>query len=100
MRHVDPRSKHAGAVWELAGAHPSKQVEIFRDRSVAERARSARPLEAASRFPNLVHALAVDVCLALANQPDGALVHPLEVVGGDIQVLAPVSSEPAGVAFN
>ena len=51
-------------------------------------------------MPDLVLALVVDIGLAGADQVLGPAVQPLEIVGGVIEVLAPIEAEPAHVALD
>ena len=100
VRHVDARAQHRGAVRELARPHAAQEVEVLRGGPVAERARDARALEAAPLLPDGLLRLAVDVGLAVPHQPLGAVVHLLEVVGGEVEVLAPVATQPADVVLD
>ena len=95
--HVDLRPEHPGAVRELAGAHALEQVEALLDRTVAPGAVPAGLGEGAAVLADLVGGEVVDVGLAVPDQVDGPVVELLEVVGGVVEVLAPVEAEPADV---
>ena len=81
-RHVDLRAQHARAVGELAGAHAAEEIEVLVGRAIALRALAAGRRQRAAVLANLVGGEIVDVGLAVANQPLGAVVELLEVVGG------------------
>ena len=99
-RHVDLGAQHARAVGEFAGAHAAEQVEVFLDGAVAERAVLAGLGQRAAVDADLVLALVVDIGLAGADQVLGPAVEPLEIVGGVVEVLAPIEAEPAHVALD
>ena len=56
--------------------------------------------ERAAVLADLLGRQVVDVGLAGLDQLDGPLVELLEVVGGEVQVLAPVEAEPAHVLLD
>src|SRR5678816_3690162 len=78
--HVDLGAHYVRAVRELAGTHARKEVEALGHRSIAEGAVAPRLGERAAMAANLVRGEAVHVRLAVADEPDGELVQPLEVV--------------------
>src|SRR5688572_7682213 len=98
--HVDLGAHHVGPIGELAGAHATEEVEALFDGTVAVRARGPLAIEIAARLADGLEALAVDVGLAVADQPLGEFVQPIEVVRGVILVLSPFEAEPADVALD
>ena len=98
--HVDLRPEHPGAVRKLARAHALEQVEALVDRAVAPGAVRARLGEGAAVRADLVGREVVDVGLAVSDQVDGPVVELLEVVGGVVEMLAPVEAEPADVLLD
>ena len=98
--HVDPRAQHARAVGELAGAHAREEVEALLRRPVAPRALAAGLGERAAVLADLVGGEVVHVGLAGLDEVDGPLVELLEVVRGEVEVLAPVEPQPADVGLD
>src|SRR5581483_3472026 len=98
--HVDLCPEHSGAVRELPRAHALEQVEVLIDRTVAPGAVLARLRERAAVLPDLVGGQVVDVGLAGLDQVYGPVVELVEVVGGEVEMLAPVEAEPADVFLN
>ena len=98
--HVDPGPQHARAVGELAGAHALEEVEALLDRPVAPGAVPPRLGERAAVLADLVGGEVVHVGLAGPDEVDGPLVELLEVVRGEVQVLAPVEPQPADVGLD
>ena len=88
------------AVGKLSGPHAPEQVEVLLHRPLPERAVPAGLRQRAAVGPHLVLALVVDVGLARADQVLGPVVELLEIVGGVIEVLAPVEAQPAHVALD
>ena len=80
--HVDLGAQTAGAVGELAVAHPLEQIEGFRCGTVAVGALDARLAVAALLLANRLGGLVVDVGQVLADEVLGPLVQLVEVVGG------------------
>ncbi len=99
-RHVDLGAQHARAVGEFAGAHAAEQVEVLLHAAVAERAVLARLGQRAAIGTDLVLALVVHIGHAGADQILRPAIEPLEIIGGVIEVLAPVEAEPAHVALD
>ncbi len=95
--HVNPGAERPRAVRELAGAHLRKEVQVLLDGAVAVRAVLARPGQRAAMGADLVGGQVADVGLALSDQLHGPFVHPLEVVRGEKQPVAPVGADPAHV---
>src|SRR4029077_7829111 len=92
--------EHFGAVRKLPRAHALEQVEVLIDRTVAPGAVLARLCEGAAVLPDLVGGQVVDVGLAGLDQVYGPVVELVEVVGGEVEMLAPVEAEPADVFLN
>jgi hypothetical protein len=98
--HIDLRSQHASAVRELTGSHATEQIEALLDRPIAPRAVRARLGQCAAMLADLIGSQIVDVGLSGSDQLDGPLVQLLEVVGGEVEVLAPVEPQPADVGLD
>ena len=98
--HVDLGAQHPRAVRELAGPHAAEEVEVLLDAPLAEGAVRARLGQRPARQPHLLLRLVVDIGLAGPDQVLGPLVELLEIVGGVVEVLAPVEAEPAHVALD
>ena len=94
------RAQDAGAVRELAGAHAREEVEALLRRPVAPRAVAAGLGERAAVLADLVGGEVVHVGLAGLDEVDGPLVELLEVVRGEVEVLAPVEPQPADVGLD
>src|SRR5215510_735972 len=98
--HVDLGAQHAGAIRELAFAHAAEQIEVLLDAAVAEWAVLARLRQRAAIDAHLVGRLVVHIGLAGADQVLGPGIELLEIIGGVIEVLAPVEAKPAYVGFD
>ena len=98
--HVDLRAQRACAVRKLASAHAGKQIEVLLDRAVAVRAFVPRLGERAATFADLVGRQVVHVGFAILDEPHGPRVELLEVIGGEVQVRAPVEAKPAHVVHD
>ncbi len=98
--HVDARAQDARAVRELPGAHAREEVEALVGRPVPPRARPARLGERAAVLADLLGGEVLHVGLAGLDQFDRPLVELLEVVRGEVQVLAPVEAEPVHVRLD
>ena len=98
--HVDLCPEHSGAVRKLPRAHALEQVEVLIDRTVAPGAVLARLCEGAAVLPDLVGGEVIDVGLTGLDQVYGPVVELVEVVGGEVEMLAPVEAEPADVFLN
>ena len=98
--HVDLCPEHFGAVRKLPRAHALEQVEVLIDRTAAPGAVPARLCEGAAVLPDLVGGQVVDVGLAGLDQVYGPVVELVEIVGGEVEMLAPVEAEPADVFLN
>ena len=99
-RHVDLRPQHPRAVGELARPHAAEQVEVLLDRAVAERAVLAGLGQGAAVDAHLLLGLVVHIGLAGFDEIFRPGVELLEIVGGVVEVLAPVEAEPVHVALD
>jgi hypothetical protein len=98
--HVDLRAQGPGAVLELARAHAAEEVEVLLHRAVPVGARPAGLGEGAAVLAHLVGREIVHVGLALADQVLRPPVQLLEIVGGVVEVLAPVEAQPVHVGHD
>jgi len=98
--HVDLRSQHTTAIFELTGPHPGEDVKVLLDGPVAVRAVPARLRERAAVSPYLVGVEVADICLPLPDEGHSELVESLEVVGGEEEPALPVETEPADVILD
>ncbi len=98
--HVDLRAQHTRAVGELPGAHAREEVEALRHRPVSPRALPAGLGEGAAVLADLVGGEVVNVGLAGLDKAGRPRIQLLEVVGGEVQVLAPVEPQPAHVGLD
>ena len=99
-RHVDLGAQHAGAFRKLAGAHAAQQIEALVRRAVAVGAVAAGLGQRAAMLADLLGREVVDIGVARADQVLGPVVELLEIVGGEVRLLAPVEAEPAHVALD
>ncbi len=99
VRQIDLRAQHMRAVGEFAGAHATQQVEIFRDRAIAIRARRAGRRHRATSRADLLFVLRIDVRLALQHQRFGDLVQLLEIVRR-VEEVVPLEAQPLHVTLN
>ena len=99
-RHVDPGAQHPGAVGEFPGAHAAEQIQVLLRRPVAMRAVAAGLGQGAAVGADLVGGQVVDIRLAGPDQVFGPIVKPLEIIGGEVEMLAPVEAEPADVPLD
>jgi hypothetical protein len=99
-RHVDLGAQHARAVGKLAGAHAAEEIEVLGDTAVAVRALLPRLGQRTAQPPHLLGRQVVDIGLAGADEMLGPVIELLEVVGGVMEVNAPVETEPADVALD
>ena len=93
-RHVDLRPQHVRAIGKLAVAHAGEQVEVLGHAARAMGAVRARFGQRAAIGAHFLGALAIDIGVAVLDQRRGAAVHRIEVVRGEIQVRAPVETQP------
>ena len=98
--HVDPSAQHPRPVGEFAGSHALEEIAALLDRPVAPGAVPAGLSQRAAMLADLVGREVVDVGLAGLDQVDGPLVELVEVVRGEIEMLAPVEPEPAHVGLD
>jgi len=99
-RHVDLGAQHACAVGKLAGAHAAEEIEILVDGAVAIGAVAARLFQRAAQHPHLVGRDVVDIGVAGADEMLGPGVELLEIIRGEMEILAPVEAEPVHIAFD
>ncbi|GIX61052.1 uncharacterized protein BcabD6B2_04870 [Babesia caballi] len=99
-RHVDLSAQQAVAVGEGAVAHLLEEVEVLLHAAVAVGRLASGLGDAAARLADLLDALVVHVGQALLDELDGPVVQLLEVVGGEVEVLAPVVAQPAHVVLD
>jgi hypothetical protein len=99
-RHVDASAEDTGAVRELAGTHPGKEVEALLHLAVAPRALATGLRQRAAVLADLVGREVVHVGGPGADEVERPLVELLEVVGRVVEVLAPVEPEPANVRLD
>ena len=92
-RHVDLGAQHAGAIRELAGAHPAQQVQVLLGRAIAVGAIAAGLGQRAAVGADLLGRQVVDIGVAVADQVLGPFVQVLEVIRGEIQM--PPQSKPS-----
>ena len=100
MGHVDPGPQHVGAVRELAGLHALEQVPVLRGGSFAVRTVPARFRGRAPVVPHLFPGKAVDVGVALVHELQRIGVQLIEVIGGEVQPVFPVESQPPDVPLD
>ena len=98
--HVDPGAQHARPLVERARPHPTQEVEVFGGRAVAPGTFGSGFGQRPPHRADLVGARIVDIGLPFAHQMLGPFVEPLEMVGREVQVLAPVVAEPADVGLD
>nr|GFD55469.1 hypothetical protein [Tanacetum cinerariifolium] len=72
--HVDLGAQYAGAVFELTGFHAGKQVQVFLDAALTERAVLARLGQGATVFAGLFRGQVIDISLAGLDQLDRPVV--------------------------
>src|SRR5438045_3376443 len=84
------RPQHPRAVRELARAHPPEEIEVLLDGAAAVRALLARLGERSPVLADLVGGEVVDVGEPALDEQLGPRVELVEVVGGVVQVRAPV----------
>ena len=100
VRHIDLGAQDLFAVGEFAGPHPGEKIEALLDGTIPPGALGARVLQIAAGFADLLGALILDVGFAFFDEKNGPVIELLEVVGGEIEVLAPVEAEPADVGLD
>ncbi len=98
--HVDPGAQHAGALVERARPHAAQEVEILGGRAVAAGARGSGFGQRPPHRADFVGARIVDIGLPFAHQMLGPFVEPLEMIGREVQMPAPVVAEPADVSLD
>ena len=96
-RHVDPGPEDSLALLAQAVLHLVEEGEVFFYGAVAVGALDAGLCEGAAVLADLVGVEVVDVGHALPDEVDGEFVELVEVVGGEVEVVAPVPAEPSDV---
>ena len=97
--HVDLGAQHGSAIGQQAGLHVGKALQVFGHAAIAEGAVDAGTGEVAAVGLHVVGRLLVHVGQALLDQVDRTAVHEVEVVAGEVQVVAaagifPVKAQP------
>ncbi len=98
--HIDLGPQHPRAVGELAVAHPLKQLQILPRRAVAIRAVRARLGRRAAMPGDLVQRQLADKRLAGLDQLDREAVELFKIIGGEVNIFAPVEAEPLHVLLD
>src|SRR5690606_11472841 len=80
VRHINLCSQHAGALLEIAFAHPGEECPVLSRSSLTVRAINAQPMIVSAVLSDFFGALTVDVGQASIDQFEGELVKLLEVV--------------------
>ena len=96
--HVDLGPQDVGPVLKLPGPHPLEQIQVFFHGPVAIGALLARLGQGAPVLPHLVRAQVADIGLAHPDQLQGILVEFFIVIGGIVQTILPVETQPFHVA--
>ncbi len=96
-RHVDLRAQHVRPVRELTRPHAREEIAVLSGAALAVRAVPSRLGEGAAIGADVVGRQAVDVGLAVVDQPQRELEELLEVVRRVEELVGPVESEPAHV---
>ena len=99
-RHVDPGAQDVGAVRELAVPHAGEEVQVLVHAAAPVRALPARFGHRASGFADLRLAQAANVGAPALDELHGEAVQLIEVVGGVVQALAPVETQPPDVVLD
>ena len=99
VSHVNLCPQDMLAVYELAGFHPTEQVEVVLDGTFAEWTVGAGLVDRAAVGLQFLRRLTVDVSLALHDQPLGILKELLEPVRSVVQLI-PLEAQPADVVLN
>src|SRR5690606_38828782 len=100
VRHINLCSQHAGALLEIAFAHPVEECPVLSRSSLTVRAINAQPMIVSAVLSDFFGALTVDVGQASIDQFEGELVKLLEVVRSVEDSLARVESQPNDVRDN
>ena len=94
--HVDLGAQYPGALWEVAGAHPTQQVEVLRGAAIPVRAGHPWSAVAAALGGDSLPVLVIDVGETGRDQVLGPVVQALEVVRG-VADLGRVETQPGDV---
>ena len=95
--HVYPGPQDPCPIIKLPDPHPTKQLQILLNAPLSKRAGNARLSECPSMLANLVLGEVAYVGQTNLDQMYGELVKLLEVVGGVVEVFAPIETQPAQV---
>ena len=95
--HVDPGAQDVLAVGKLTVAHASKQIEIFLDTALPERAVFSSIGKRAAILTYFFGTQAVNIGLAHFDQLLRSLVQLIEIIGRMRQAIFPVESQPPNV---
>src|SRR5580765_1138662 len=99
-RHVDLGSQNSRTVEKFACPHAAEQIQVLLDAALPERAVFARFGQGATVEPHLLRGLVVNIGLAGPDQILAPGVKSLKVVGGMVEMLSPVKTEPPDIALN
>ena len=97
VRHVNLGAQRHGTFVELAFVHATEKVEALFPRTIAERTFNTWLGRGALLLGNHFGTLLIDVSQAATNHFLGQVPELLEIVGGIIQTIAPVESEPMDI---
>ena len=97
VRHINLGAQRHGAFVELAFVHAAEKVKALFPRTIAEGAFDTRLGRSALLLGNHLGTLLIDVSQAATNHFLGQIPELLEIVGGIIQTVAPVESEPMDI---
>ena len=98
--HVDLRPQDAGAVGKLPRPHSPKQIQVLFHRTAAVWRIPAGLGESAACLADIVARQVADVGFTLPDELLRPLVELVEVVGGVVEVIAPLEAEPAHVLLD
>ena len=91
---VDFRAQHHRALGVLAGTHFTQTREGFRAGAVAPRSGAAGLGQRAAVGAHFLRALFIHIGVARGDQVFRRFIHEVEIVTGEIQVRAPVKTQP------
>ena len=98
--HIDLRAQHLGPILELAGAHALEEVQVLFGGTATVGAVGAGMIEVPPIGPHLFRSLLIHIGLAFADQVTCPIEQLLEVVGGVVEVLPPIETQPADVLLD
>src|ERR1051326_9383531 len=94
------RMVRACTIRKFTGPHAPEQVEVFTGAAIAVRAVAARLGQGAAHRPHLLGRRVVDKGVAVSDQVLGPVVKLLEIIGGMIEVPAPIKAETAHIPLD